>query len=60
MSAFDRACCTRCGDDEASLVKRADGWVCDACEAWERECGDLDLEEWDQKRRERLAEAQEY
>lgn len=52
--------CAGCGDDESGLVKREARWVCDACDAWEREADDLDLEEWDQKRRERLAEAQEY
>lgn len=53
-------CCSRCGDDESGLVKRDGRWVCDECEAWSHECDSLDLEEWDQKRRERLAEAQEY
>ncbi len=53
-------CCSRSGDDEVGMVKRSGGWSCDACEAWQLELGYLDLEEWDQKRRERLAEAQEY
>lgn len=60
MSAFDSGRCTGCGDDESGLVKLVHGWFCDACEAFDRETGNLDLEEWDQKRRERLAEAQEY
>ena len=52
--------CHGCGDDESSLLKVNNRWICDACLAWERESDDVDLEEWEQKRRERLAEAQEY
>ncbi|WP_154505661.1 hypothetical protein [Pseudomonas mandelii] len=60
MSVFDSGRCVGCGDDEAGLVKRVNGWFCDACEAWEREVENLDLDEWDENRRQRLAEAQEY
>lgn len=54
------ACCHGCGDDEAGLVKRGDRWLCDPCEAWERDLDDLDVDESEERRRERLAEAQEY
>ena len=53
-------CCSRSGDDEEGMVERSGGWSLDVCEAWQIGLGYLDLEEWDQKRRERLAEAQEY
>lgn len=52
--------CCRCGDDECSMIKRSGGWVCDDCEAWEREADSLDIEGYEQQRRECLAEAQEY
>lgn len=57
---MSRDCCHGCGDDEAGLVKRGDRWLCDPCDDWERDLGDLDLDEYEQGRRERLAEAQEY
>lgn len=52
--------CSGCGDDEAGMVKRGDRWICDDCEAWEREADDLDLDEHEERRRQRLAEEQEY
>jgi hypothetical protein len=52
--------CIRCGDDEVGLVKRAEGWICDECEAWEREADSLDTEGYLQRRLERLTEAQEH
>jgi len=42
------------------LVKRGEQWVCEACEAWEREADALDIEDYEERRRQRLAEAQEY
>lgn len=57
--SLQRIKCTRCGDDECSMVKRTEGWICDDCEAWEREADSLDIEGYEQQRRERLAEAQE-
>lgn len=54
-----RICCSGCGDDEASLIKRGVSWICDECEAWNLEADNLDLDEYEQRRRERLAEAQE-
>lgn len=53
--------CSHCGDDEASLTKSPGGlWVCSECEAWAREADELDLDEYEARRRQRLAEAQEY
>jgi hypothetical protein len=55
--------CVGCGgscEEVGGLVKRPDGWKCDPCDQWEKELADVDLEEWDEKRRQRLAEQQEY
>lgn len=55
--------CSGCGWDVeecGGLVKRGAEWICDRCEAWEREADELDIEGYEIQRRERLAEAQEY
>lgn len=52
--------CSGCGDEEVSMVKRGLRWICDECEAWELEADSLDIEEYEERRRQRLAEAQEY
>ncbi|WP_277620039.1 hypothetical protein [Pseudomonas helleri] len=42
-------------------MTKIDGkWICDECVAFNRECDDLDIEGYEEKRRQRLAEAQEY
>lgn len=53
-------CCAECGGTEVGMVKRAGRWVCDPCDAWLDEIADLDLDEWEEKRRARLAEQAEY
>lgn len=52
--------CSGCGDDESSLVKREGRWVCDACVAWELEADSLDIEGYEERKRQRLAEQEEY
>lgn len=52
--------CRGACEEAGGLVKRGDRWICDDCEQWEQKLGDLDLEEWDARRRQRLAEQQEY
>lgn len=56
--------CNGCGHDletlGGSLLKTPHGWKCDECIKWEAESDALDLDEWEEKRRQRLAEQQEY
>ncbi len=56
--------CSGCGNDiddvGGCLTKTHSGWQCDECIKWVAECGALDLDEWEAKRRQRLAEQQEY
>jgi hypothetical protein len=56
--------CSGCGNDMddvgGCLTKTPAGWQCGECIKWEAESGALDLDEWDEKRRQRLAEQQEY
>lgn len=60
MRTVNRICCTGCGGDEVGMLKRDGQWICDDCVAFEREADDLDIEGYEEKRRQRLAEAQEY
>lgn len=55
-----RICCNGCGGDEVGMLKRDGKWICDDCVAFEHEGDDLDIEGYEEKRRQRLAEAQEY
>lgn len=56
--------CHGCGNDMddvgGRLTKTPGAWKCDECIKWEAESDALDLDEWEAKRRERLAEQQEY
>lgn len=52
--------CRHCGADDVGLTLRDARWTCDDCIAWENELDSLDLEEWEENRRQRLAERQEY
>ncbi|WP_139231876.1 hypothetical protein [Azotobacter beijerinckii] len=51
--------CRRCCDEAGGLVKRSVGWVCDDCDRVDDD-RDLDVEGYEERRRQRLAEAQEY
>jgi hypothetical protein len=42
------------------MTKIAGRWVCDPCNRSEPEDDDLDIEGYEERRRQRLAEAQEY
>lgn len=55
-------CCPYCGDDEQGLIKdRSWGWICDSCLAeYERIDRETDWESWDEDRRRKIAEANEY
>lgn len=55
--------CSGCGHDLETvdrLTRTPAGWKCDECIKWEAESDALDLDEWEEKRRQRLAEQQEY
>ena len=54
--------CTSCGDDEAGLVNdKTWGWVCDDCkQQLDKIDRETDWESWDEERRRKLAEANEY
>lgn len=49
--------CEYCGDDEANLTLMMDRWVCDDCNRDDR---DFDIEGYEERKRRRLAEEQEY
>lgn len=60
--SLERPCCRWCrrtSDEADSLVKRPEGWVCDDCARVDDD-PDLDVEGWEERRRQRLAEQQEY
>lgn len=54
--------CTSCGDDESGLIKdKTWGWVCNDCkENLDKVDRETDWESWDEDRRRKLAEANEY
>lgn len=53
-------CCRNGLDVCESLVRRGNEWICDPCVQWEANADDVDVDSYEQQRRERLAEAQEY
>lgn len=53
-------CCSLCKDDQEPMIKIRGQWVCDPCQEWEAECDDLDLDEYEENKRQRLAEQAEY
>jgi hypothetical protein len=53
------SCCRRHCDEVGGLVKRGGIWVCDDCERLDDD-RDLDVEGWEERKRQRLAEHQEY
>ena len=52
--------CSNCQGTEFGMTKVVGRWVCDPCNRSEPEDDDLDIEGYEEKRRQRLAEAQEY
>ncbi len=52
--------CSNCGLIEFPRTKINGRWVCDPCNRSEPEADDLDIEGYEERRRQRLAEAQEY
>ncbi len=54
--------CRYCGvgsDGDGGLVKRGGAWVCDDCDRADDDSG-LDVEGWEERKRQQLAEQQEY
>lgn len=54
--------CSSCGDEDCALVKDKDwGWVCDDCkQSLDKVDRETDWDRWEQDRRERIAEQNEY
>ena len=50
-------CCVICGNDEVTLHKVGGSWWCDACEDADRE---MDIEQFEADKRQRIAEQNEY
>lgn len=55
-----RNCCSNCQGTEFGMTKVQGRWLCDPCNRQEPEADDLDIEGYEERRRQRLAEAQEY
>lgn len=51
--------CRRPLDELGGMVKRGKFWVCDDCDSVDDD-HDLDVEGWEERKRQRLAEQQEY
>lgn len=58
MAALTCRYCRSDCETAGGLVLRPVGWVCDECDRFDD--SDLDVEGWEERRRQRLAEAQEY
>lgn len=53
--------CYMCGDDEALSYTKLDGnWLCSNCVADYEEMDNLDLEEYEERKRRRIQEQNEY
>lgn len=52
--------CSNCRGTEYGMSKVDGRWICDPCNRFEKEADDLDIEGYEERRRQRLAEAQEY
>lgn len=59
MAETTCSCCRRPLDEVGHLVKSGGIWVCDDCERIDDD-RDLDVDGWEERKRQRLAEQQEY
>lgn len=57
MKSCDEFGCGWCGDEEATLTKYYGIWTCQSCIEFDN---NVDLDEYEQKKRERIAEQNEY
>jgi hypothetical protein len=55
-------CCSGCGDDEVGITKDSYyGWICKQCfDDFERIDRETDWDKWEEDKRRRIAEANEY
>ncbi|MNG02488.1 hypothetical protein D3C84_855190 [compost metagenome] len=54
-----RNCCSNCQGTEFGMTKVQGRWLCDPCNRFELESDDMDIEGYEERRRQRLAEAEE-